>query len=64
MDAEQLENLQAVIDNYGEPDDTIIVDNALFNDNKTKLARVSGTTPMVVENIVGKEHGKLSFDVF
>ena len=61
MDAEQLENLQAVIDNYGEPDDTIIVDNTLFNDNKSiylydivATANLEAILSDKAENIIGQ----------
>lgn len=61
MDAEQLKNLQAVIDNYGEPDDTIIVDNTLFNDNKSiclydivATANLEAILSDKAENIIGQ----------
>ncbi len=61
MNAEQLENLQAVIDNYGEPDDTIIVDNTLFNDNKSiylydivATANLEAILSDKAENIIGQ----------
>lgn len=36
---------------------------ALFSSNKSAFASAIGVTPSVVDNLVGKRHGKPSFDV-